>query len=289
MTTAAEPAYERRDWLVAARERTGRSQESLGHVLGVAARTVANWERGRTLPKIDIRRDLAESLGLTLDELNRRLGLPFAPDPAELNGNSADPFARATDWLSLFVRAEQAAYGIWTFTATAFPALCQTAGYARTVEAGGHREFTPDEIDEFVEARLARAAVLNHVDYSALIAAPLVEAATGGPEVMAEQMAHLMALTDRPNVTLQLLDVEHLFATPGEFTLLATSGPDADMATEGGINSDHFEDGPRAAANHVRLFDHLASLAQDPEVSRSVIARAADRFAAMATNKRGSR
>jgi hypothetical protein len=240
------------------------------------------------MPRVDIRPDLAETLGFTMDELGRRLGIAAAPEPAELNGN-VSPFAAITGWLTMFVRAEQSAYAIWTLVTHALPALCQTAGYARAVEMSGHRQFTDEEIEDLVERRLERAAVLDSADYVALIAAPLLDARQGGPEAMAEQMAHLLDLAARPNVTLHVIDHEHLSATPGEFTLLATAGPAADMATEGGVNGDRFEDGPRAAANHVRLFDHLRSLARDPDASRFLIARSADRFAALATTMKGTR
>jgi hypothetical protein len=76
--------------------------------------------------------------------------------------------------------------------------------------------------------------------------------------------------------------VEHLYATPGEFTLLATAGPDADMAAEIGVRGPTYAEGPIATADHVRLLDHLMCRAHDPEASRALIARSADRFAAMA-------
>lgn len=284
--TAAQ--NERRDWLAEARERAGRSQDSLGDLLGVTGKTVSHWERGVSTPRPDVRAELAKALGFTMDELCRRLGLTSAPEQASLNGNGAGVFGAITGWLSMFVRAEQSAYAIWTLAVTALPALCQTPGYARAVELSGHRQFPPEEVDQLVQQRLDRAAVLDRSDYTALIAAPLLEA-NPGPNVMAEQLAHLLALADRPNITLLVIDTEHLMATPGEFTLLATGGPDADIATETGLNGPSSHEGPVAAATHRALFDHLASLARDREASRTAIARAAARFAAMvATNQRGS-
>jgi transcriptional regulator with XRE-family HTH domain len=268
--------------MAAARERTGRSQEALAQYLGVSNKTVSWWERGLSTPRVDIRSDLAEALGFTMDELSRRLGLRSAPDSAELNG-SVSPFAAITQWLTMFVRAEQSAYAIWTLETHAFPALCQTAGYARAVELTGHREFTAEEIDELVERRMARAAVLERADYAAIIASPLLDANKGCPDVMAEQLAHLLDLAERPNVTLLVVDYVHLSAAPGDFTLLATAGQAPDVATEIGVKGHRSDEGPLAAADHVRLFDHLASLALDPEASRTAIARSADRFAAMAT------
>jgi transcriptional regulator with XRE-family HTH domain len=285
MTAAAENG--RRDWMTTARERTGRSQESLAHYLGVSTKTISFWERGLSVPRIDIRSDLADALGLTMDELSRRLGIEAAPEQASLNGaGSSGAFGAITEWLTMFVRAEQSAYAIWTLVITAHPALCQTAGYARAVEHSGHRNFPPDKIEHFVQKRLERAAVLDTADYLALIAAPLLDAIQGGPEVMAEQMAHLLDLADRSNITLRIIGTEHLAAAPGELTLLATAGQEADIATEIGLRGPRSDEGPIAAAEHVRLFEHLASSALDPEASRAAIARSHDRFVALATNLR---
>lgn len=287
--TAAQ--NERRDWLAEARERAGRSQDSLGDLLGVTGKTVSHWERGVSIPRPDVRAELAKALGFTMDELCRRLGLTSAPEQASLNGDGPGVFGAITGWLSMIVRAEQSAYAIWTLAVTALPALCQTPGYAHTLESGGHRDFPPHEVDEMVRARLERAAVLDRATYTALIAAPLLEACAGGPDVMAEQLAHLLDLADQPNVTLQVLDVEHLYATPGEFSLLATAGTEPDTAVEIGVRGPIYAEGPVATLDHAALFAHLASLARDPEASRVAIARAADRFAAMATTatKRGTR
>lgn len=282
-------ATDRRTWMADARERAGRSQESLAHLLGVSAKTISHWERGLSTPRADMRAELADALGFTMDELSRRLGVASAPDPATLNGNSNGAFGTITSWLSMIIRAEQSAHAIWALAMASLPALCQTADYARAVELGGHRQFTPDEIDDLVAARLARAAVLDRADFTALIAAPLLDATVGGPEVMAEQLAHLLALADRPTVTLLVIDAEHLYATPGPFTLLATAGPAPDTAIEAGLKGPISHEGPVAAADHAALFDHLVSLARDREASRAAIARAVARFAAMAaTNQRGN-
>jgi transcriptional regulator with XRE-family HTH domain len=277
---------ERRSWLAAARERTGRSQDSLAQYLGVTAKTISSWERGMSTPRVDMRPDLAEALGLTIDELTHRLGLPVAPEQASSNGSNG--FAVTREWMSLLVRAELAAHAIWTLGVAVLPALCQSAGYARAVEETGHRRFTAGEIDELVERRLARADALTTAEFTALIAAPLLDANKGGPEVMAEQMAHLLDLAGRPNVTLRIIDIEHLTAIAAPFTLVAQAGEAADLVAEAGHVGPNYDEGATAATDYARLFDHLMSLALDPDVSRARIARSADRFAAMAnTPKKG--
>lgn len=283
--------FVRRDWLAQARERAGHSQESLARHIGVSTKAISYWERGASTPKPVNRPALAKTLGFTMDELCRRLDLDCAPEPAALDGNGAGfSFGAAREWLSLMVRAEMAANAIWTVVTHAFPALCQTDGYARAVEHSSHRPLHTDDVDELVRARLARAEALTTADYTALIAAPLLDAIQGDADVMADQLAHLLALTERPNVTLLIIDTEHLAAIAAPFTLIAQAGDMPDLVAEAGHVGPFYAEGPAAAADLAALFQHLASLARDREASRTAIAKAADRFAAMAaTTKRGTR
>jgi DNA-binding XRE family transcriptional regulator len=271
--------------MATARERAGLSQDALAHTLGVTAKTIGHWEGGHSTPRPALRLHLAKLLGFTMDELTRRLGLDIAPDQAALNSNGVGPFEAATGWLPMFVRAEQTAHTIRTLAIVALPALCQTEDYARAIEARGHYQWSPDEVDQLIVQRLDRAAVLDRADFTALIAANLISLDTGEADVMAEQMNHLLNLTGRPNVTLRLIDPVHLAATPGQFTVLGTTGPTADTAAEIGLNGATSHEGPAFAAGHAALFDHLLSLSNDPETSRALIAESADRFAALVTMK----
>lgn len=51
------------------RERLGYSQQALGTLVGVDAKTIRNWETGERVPRLKNRRPLGDALGLDLDEL----------------------------------------------------------------------------------------------------------------------------------------------------------------------------------------------------------------------------
>jgi transcriptional regulator with XRE-family HTH domain len=57
-----------------ARKAAGYTQESLAERLGIDRTTVARWEAGQTAPQPWARPKIAETFGLSLDELNRLLG-----------------------------------------------------------------------------------------------------------------------------------------------------------------------------------------------------------------------
>jgi hypothetical protein len=116
--------------------------------------------------------------------------------------------------------------------------------------------------------------------------APLLDDETkGDPQIMAEQMAHLLDLADRPNMTLLVIDYGHVSATPGPFTLLATAGPVPDLVADFSFNEPTYSQNPSTIADRIAAYEHLQSLAHEPEASRSIIAKSADRFAALTSMK----
>lgn len=58
-------------FLRAAREKVGLSQKNLATKLGVDENTVWRWEAGRAQPSVDLGKQIAELLGVTVDELLR--------------------------------------------------------------------------------------------------------------------------------------------------------------------------------------------------------------------------
>lgn len=58
-------------FLKAAREKAGLSQKKLAEELGVDENTVWRWEAGRAYPSVDLGKQIAELLGVSVDELLR--------------------------------------------------------------------------------------------------------------------------------------------------------------------------------------------------------------------------
>ena len=76
------------------------------------------------------------------------------------------------------------------------PGLLQTESYARHVFCHGPR-ITPEEVEERVQARMRRQRILDKDDpplLLALIDAGVLRRKVGGPEVMREQLDHLLEI-----------------------------------------------------------------------------------------------
>jgi hypothetical protein len=69
---------------------------------------------------------------------------------------------------------------------------------------------TEDVVDERVAARLARQAILDREDpppplLYVLMDQSILTREIGGPDVMRAQLEHLVAMSDRPNITVQIV------------------------------------------------------------------------------------
>lgn len=88
------------------------------------------------------------------------------------------------------------------------PGLLQTPEYGRAVTVASRAWQTPEEIDKFIEVRLARQERLageSPLDFWAVLAEGVLHQQVGGSAVMRAQLEHLTAMAERPNVTLQVL------------------------------------------------------------------------------------
>jgi|SRR5450755_640638 transcriptional regulator with XRE-family HTH domain len=180
------------DELRAARERAGLSRDDLGERMNYSGSLVGMVETLKRVPQADFAARCDDVLDYpgTFARLQKRLrALPF---PASFR-----PFAAY----------EEIATALRSFEHTLVPGLLQTPEYARAVLAV-RPNTSPDELDDMVAARLARQAILDQDSPPALWAVideAVLHREIGGAKVMADQLLHLVDMSDRPNVTLQVI------------------------------------------------------------------------------------
>lgn len=90
------------------------------------------------------------------------------------------------------------------------PGLLQTEAYVRVIYERTHRGLSTDEVDSLVAVRMNRQEAMHRKKSPLRLTAILNEAVlrrvVGGPEVMREQLAHIVdVVTNRPNVRVQVL------------------------------------------------------------------------------------
>ncbi|NEC66144.1 helix-turn-helix transcriptional regulator [Streptomyces sp. SID9727] len=166
-----------------------------------------------------------------------------------------------------YVALEDIATGLRTWQLAVVPGLLQTADYARALAVGNGSWDDPDEIEPFVEARMARQARLTGdrpLELWALVQESALRQLVGGRKVMREQLGHLLDMARRPNVRLQVMPYL-AGAHPGmtsAFTIVSFAEPGAlDVVHMDTTSTTLWLESDTDAERHDRLFDRMTRVA----------------------------
>lgn len=249
-----------------ARHKAGLSSDELGKALGYSGSMIRAVESGHRVPRPDFAKRVDEFFGYPaifqlMQERLRDLPFPASYRP--------------------FVPHERAARTLRIFEHSLVPGLFQTPEYARFVLAK-RPHISDDELENLHAARLSRQEILSGED-APLVYAVLDEAVlhrqVGSADVMRGQLCHLVDLSRRTNMTLQVIpfSVAAHIGLHGGFVI--ADGPDGDHAVfldnvAGGQVSENEE----TVSLVTQRFDALRAdaLAKDP--SRDLIIEMAEGY-----------
>jgi hypothetical protein len=175
-----------------------------------------------------------------------------------------------------YIAYETEATDLRNFEPTLIPGLLQTEQYARDVNSVG-RETDAAAIEQRVSARLTRQEVLTRKPHPLKLHAILSEAAltveVGSPEIMREQLEHIVGLCRRPNVTVQVLRFAagaHL-ATGGGFAVLTFEKDEPPLGYIETLAGELFLESGQEIGRLLAVYDHLKTLAMSPAESINYI------------------
>jgi transcriptional regulator with XRE-family HTH domain len=180
-----------------------------------------------------------------------------------------------------YIAYEAEATDLRNFEPTLVPGLLQTETYAREVNSVG-RETDGAAIEQRVQARLKRQEVLHRKPHPLRLHAILSEAAlaleVGGPDVMHEQLEHVVQLARLSNVTIQVLRFAagaHL-ADRGGFAVLTFEKDEPPLGYIETLAGELFLESPREIGRLMAVYDHLRTLAMSPAESIRLIRERAE-------------
>ncbi|MER6243781.1 helix-turn-helix domain-containing protein [Streptomyces griseorubiginosus] len=177
------------------------------------------------------------------------------------------------EWFDRLVGLQEAAAAIRTFEIQYVPGLLQTPDYTRAVVERGLPTAPASEVNRRVELRTRRAQLLLRQDAPqlwAVIDESVLLRVLGSREVMRDQLAHLVAMAQRPNVTLQIipLDVTNASAPAIPITYLRFGGLDLpDVVYLEHIKSANFLEDRDETEEYRLALDRLADDALEPRAS----------------------
>lgn len=111
-------------------------------------------------------------------------------------------------WFEPYLGLEQGADLVRVYEVQDVPDLLQTPEYAGALLTARHPEARPEEIERRVELRMARRRVFERpvpLKLWAVLDEAVLCRTVGGPATMRAQIEHLIAMAERPNVSVQVL------------------------------------------------------------------------------------
>jgi hypothetical protein len=182
------------------------------------------------------------------------------------------------DFAKPWLHAEQEAEFLRMWAITLVPGLFQTPGYARPLfEVMGLSE---DKVEEQVALRMGRQGIFDDgegIQVVAILEESVLYRLIGSPSVMAEELDHLLELSRRPTMTIQIVKANG--ANPGlagAFEIASTHGmPDTVVmpAVEDQTSEDH-----ALTRKSAVLFEQIRRQALSVEDSRAVIMEGRDHW-----------
>lgn len=175
-------------------------------------------------------------------------------------------------WFEEYISLEEAAVQIRGYEVQFVPGLLQTEDYARAVTLLAYSN--PKEITRRVGLRMARQARLfgkDPVSLGMVLDEATLSRPIGGPSVMRAQLAHLIEMSERPNVTIQVLPfkVGGHAAAGGPFSVLHFAESDlTDIVYLEQLSSAQYLEKRDIVGKYQAVMDRLCLEAATPEDSR---------------------
>lgn len=213
------------------REARGITREAAGYSIRASESKISRMELGRVSFKTRDVEDLLTLYGVS-DEAERNALLSLARE-ANVAGWWHSYSDVLPSWFPTYVGLEGAASLIRAYEVQFVHGLLQTEAYAHAVVGRGMKGASPDDIERRVALRLERQKNLlsdGGPEFHVVLDEAALRRPYGDREVMRGQLQHLIEISERPNVRLQIMPFGfggHA-GESGAFTIL--SFPESDLS-----------------------------------------------------------
>ncbi|MFB4196758.1 helix-turn-helix domain-containing protein [Streptomyces carpaticus] len=269
------------------RDMSGLTTAQAADALDCTKGKISRIENGRVAVRLPDLAALLLTYGVTDSDTRRRLEtLARTANRRRRQGWWNQYGSVLADTYRDYIELEEMAASIRTFQAQLVPGLLQTPEYTRAVTVASRQWQSADEIEQFVQVRLARQKRLSG-EYPLQLWAVLSEAVilqeVGGPEVMRHQLLHLLAMSEQPHVTVQVLPFSRgahasMF---GPYVVLGFPQVGAlDVVLADNPTGSVWLEREAEVARYRELFDAARTSALSPVESRTVIRRRAEGYSA---------
>jgi transcriptional regulator with XRE-family HTH domain len=257
------------------REAKGLTLEEAGALVGISKATLSRYETKEGTVKWPTVDALCREYDAPDEE---RGALVELAKGAKIQGwwrSLADPIPES---MNLMLTLEDEVVREDHYACMYIPGLLQTRAYAEAVHRASEIQCPEREVQHMVDIRMKRQELLER-DEPPHIWCVIDEAAlrrrVGGPDVMQNQLAHLLSLTERPHITIQVLPFAkgaHAAAV-GSFAVLRGPAPELDVVYVDLLGGGLFMEKRQELDRYRLAFEYLSAQALDFESSAEIVHR----------------
>lgn len=186
------------------------------------------------------------------------------------------------DWFERYADEEAEAQAMWMYQVEYVPGLFQTVHYCEAVSRASSPDITDEGVRRHVAVRFARQSMFyrdNPPTLHAVLNEAVIRRQVGGAAVMREQLEHLVSVSERQNITIQILPYTagaHPAMT-GAFTMLHFPSGDPTIFVE--VDSGAlYPDRPLDVERYTWMFRQLCDLALSPSDTATFISTVAGKL-----------
>ncbi|MDQ1038407.1 transcriptional regulator with XRE-family HTH domain [Streptomyces sp. V3I8] len=257
------------------RELKGLTLEEAGARVGISKATLSRYETKEGSVKWPAVDALCREYSVSDEE---RLALVDLAKDAKIQGwwrSLADPIPES---MNLMLTLEDEVAREDHYACMYVPGLLQTRAYAEAVHRASEMRCTEREVQHMVDIRMKRQELLQRAEPPhiwCVIDEAAIRRSVGGQTVMREQLRHLLATTELPHVTIQVLPFStgaHAAAV-GSFVVLGGQTPELDVVYVDTLGGGLFMEKPKELERYRLAFQYLRAQALDLEASMALIQR----------------
>ncbi|RGD58112.1 XRE family transcriptional regulator [Kitasatospora xanthocidica] len=266
----ANPAEMFGEALRFARERAGYTQGQLGKLLHLDRTVITRFEGGRR----PMDRETVEKADgiLAMGGLLVRLW-----ERVDWQADIETP-----DWFEKFMELEDEALAIRVLQFNRINGLLQCEEYVRAMISTGKWRNNPKRYAELVETRVKRQGrflVAEGPTLMVVLDESAIRTVIGGPGVMRRQMEHLLAVTERSNIVVEVMPFGSPPATTPATSMVLMLMPDGkEWVYSESLHRGHFSDAPSVVEESRRDFDLVRTGVLSPGDTRALIVDAMEEY-----------
>ena len=261
------------------RESNGLKLEEVAAQLGVAPSTLSRIETGKAPTKSAYLSQMLEMYGV-VDQAQRQILVDMARE-----GHRKGWWAAYDDVLpsgfDIYVGLEAETASVRGYETSVVHGLLQTPDYAQAVLREMFPRHGAAQIDRLVDLRIQRQRRLDDdppLELWAILDEAVIRRPVGGKQVMRHQLEHLLDVTGRPGMTLQILpfDCGAHAGHGGAFSILEfPNRTDAEVVYVESVAGIIYLEKDREVRGRVEAFDRLRAAALAPGASIDLVTQVA--------------